>query len=499
MKKVVYLVMAAIIAISCNPTGDNGEGGGTKQTVFSISPTSSKVTALAQNLEFNVKCDNSWDAFMNLETWAKIQVKDPASGKVVVALRMNDTENERTDTLVVFSGKQRLKVPITQQGIESLLSRTEVTLTGLESQTIEIASGGSWSAAPVNSGYGDDWLEISPAGGTAGTTSVTFTAKEENYNIGDRNVLVKFLMDEHIIFATVTQKQTNAILKDRDKVELSNGEQEFSLDIQSNVDVSMKIEGDWIEEVQTKAMNRMTPTFKVSANPEQTVREGKIIFTGGGITETVSVFQAECDVLAFTSGTVEVPAEGGISSIELRSNVEYEIVWPDVDWLTEVESSMSTCAIRSDMLQFEVKTNFKPIPREAEITVFDKNSELSSTIRIVQICGIPAFASSDVYGVYGPDGEAIYQYVKKQDQTSTVYSGETFSFRILSPEESLFIELSGIPTTTENWQMVNATLMHNRDFEPKGEATKLEVYVTKQEKGKLWLVTEEGLGFIIKK
>ena len=503
MKKVLYLFAAAILTLACNNPDQPGGNSGKKETVFEVSPTSSKATALSQNLEFNVKSSKDWDAYMNLGIWAKIQMQDAASGKIVVNLSMNSTEFERTDTLVVNSDKKTIKVPISQQGIESLLSRTQVTLVGTQSQTIEVSSNTNWSAAPVNSGYGDDWLEISPAGGTAGTTTVTFKAKEENLNIGDRNMVIKFTMDSHVVLATVTQKQTDALLRDRDKVELSNGEQNFDIKIETNVDYTVSIDCDWIERVEdapaTKALNQKTETFKALANPDQTVREGTITFKGGDCTETVKVYQAECDVLAFVAESVTFPAEGGLAQVELRSNLEYEIIWPQEDWISKAAAPNAVCAIRSDVLYMDLKENFRMTPRWAEITVLDKNSEMSSTINVIQEGGNPAIKDTDVVGMYNADGTPILEYVKGSDQTSyfTDSKGNN-SFRLLSPESGKYLELRGLPEKTEMGTLCNVELHHNMDLKPKN-GTSLELIVVKAEKNKVWLITDEGLGFIIKK
>ena len=77
-----------------------------------------------------------------------------------------------------------------------------------------------------------------------------------------------------------------------------------------------------------------------------------------------------------------VPAKGGEVRVQLRSNVDYEVIIPeDVDWVEQIQSD------KADELVFNVKPNDKTEEREVGITVKDKNSDLSQIFTIKQIVG----------------------------------------------------------------------------------------------------------------
>ena len=68
--------------------------------------------------------------------------------------------------------------------------------------------------------------------------------------------------------------------------------------------------------------------------------------------------------------------------MQLRSNVDYEVIVPeDVDWVEQLQSD------KADELVFNVKPNSETSTREAEITVKDKNSDLSQIFTIIQTPG----------------------------------------------------------------------------------------------------------------
>ncbi|MDE7373795.1 MAG: hypothetical protein K2M86_00460, partial [Odoribacter sp.] len=70
-------------------------------------------------------------------------------------------------------------------------------------------------------------------------------------------------------------------------------------------------------------------------------------------------------------------------TVELRTNVDYEIVIPDTvsDWVSCLPESR---AVRTDRLQLLIGENEQPEERRAVVIVKDKNSELADTLHIRQ-------------------------------------------------------------------------------------------------------------------
>ncbi len=517
MKKFLFPIVALMAVVSScidNPARHNPK-------VFDVEPSAFKINSLAQRLQFEVNCDKEWSASMASGSWARLESADPETGLVSVSVTLNETSEERADTVIVQSGTLYHKVPVIQQGMSSVVSETHIVLTGTESKTVTLNAPAAWVASVVGGRNGSSeqvstdpgWLTISPASGKAGASEITLCAKDENLNVGDRTALVKVTTSNNVFYLTVVQKQTDAILKDRDKFELSNGGQDITIHLQTNVNYSVEISADWVERLQTKALNQFEETFRISANRDEDPRSCEITFKSETVTETVTIWQAECDVLAFvdfvqgaTSGGIDFSAEGGEGSVDLRSNVEYEIVWPAVDWITPYvldgkSADGRSYAVRYDELRFIVSPNYSLQPREAVFTVYDKNSALSDTFKVVQEAGSAAFAGIDVYGLYLVDGTPLAVYTKGVDQTG-LYSakdGQTYSFRIQDPVAETFLEFGGVPVSIAEGDGFGITLNHNQKDMPVETGTGLNVVAIKVGDGRAWLYSEDGYGLIIKK
>ena len=128
-------------------------------------------------------------------------------------------------------------------------------------------------------------------------------------------------------------------------------------------------------------MTTYTHTYYVSANPNTANREGDITIIGdNGKEEVVNIFQAQIDELVLSETEFTVPGEGGEISVYLRANVDYEIIIPEeITWVEQLSSE------REDMLLFKIAPNSETFDRIAEISVKDKNSDLSQSFTITQI------------------------------------------------------------------------------------------------------------------
>ena len=245
---------------------------------------------------------------------------------------------------------------------------------------IEIESNTDWAISD-----NADWLTIEPTEGN-GNSSITLTATASDV-YDDRNTVITVKAGDKTETFTVTQKYAEALLVTKNKFDIPQEGGDFTIEIQSNISYEIQIDSDsqsWISEApQSKALTTYTHTFSVESNPNTTKRDGSIEIIGSnGKTETVNIYQAQKDELVLSKSEETVPAKGGEVRVQLRSNVDYEVIMPEnTDWVEQIQSD------KADELIFNVKPNDKTEDRKAEITVKDKNSNLSQTFTIKQIVG----------------------------------------------------------------------------------------------------------------
>ena len=262
-----------------------------------------------------------------------------------------------------------------------------------------------WTAAVDGAASG--WLSVSPASGGAGTYTLSLvTTANDSYD--ERNASVTITSGSVKKTFTVTQKQKDALILTSNKVEVDAEGGDFSIELQANVEVAYEIEDGaqtWLAPVsRSRALASSALTFHAEANEESESRQGVIKLTGGnGLTEEVTVYQIGTGpALVLSQSEYIVSSAGETIQVELRSNTEYEIEMPAVDWLRENSSrSLSTYTH-----YFTVDPNETYDAREAVIRFVDEENGLKDSVNIVQVQKNAIILAKNKYEVSGT-GETL--------------------------------------------------------------------------------------------
>ncbi len=211
---------------------------------------------------------------------------------------------------------------------------------------------------------------------------------DNNDDYQERNASVTISLKGYNLKETVTivQKQKDAILVSSNKIEAGAEEGIYTLSIRHNVDYKYIIEGEavnWIEFVETKGSGLETSEMHihVKANESPDKRQGNIFFsTEEGLNETVVVYQEgeKESIVLTTDRNLTIGSDGGIVKVELRSNVEVSVEYPDFDWVKLVESkSHSTYTY-----YFQIDRNETHDERNVAISfVGDKTKEIVTIVQ----------------------------------------------------------------------------------------------------------------------
>lgn len=137
----------------------------------------------------------------------------------------------------------------------------------------------------------------------------------------------------------------------------------------------------WITEIDTRALTARKHRFDIAVSEEPEKREGEIYVRSGDKVETVKVYQSGGPLLLLSRNEYVVGSDGGTVTVDVRSNVEYDIDMPDVDWVEEVTA---TRGASSHTLKFAVAPNEGYDSRSVEIVFRDRNSDLKDTLTLTQ-------------------------------------------------------------------------------------------------------------------
>jgi len=231
------------------------------------------------------------------------------------------------------------------------------------------------------------WCTVSSSKGSAGTQSVDISVVENETSI-ERNATLMIVSGDKSHFIFVTQKQRDAFILSNERVEIESTGGQIEIGVKTNVDYEMHIVGDaarWIKEKKSRALVSYSHVFSIDANENMNSRNGEIRFETSENVYIVKVYQeglASNPLLVLSQKEYVVGASGETIIVEVKSNVDFGVKMPEVDWIKAITDSRS---LSTHTLRYIVESNETFDERIAEIVFYDKNSILRDTVSIVQL------------------------------------------------------------------------------------------------------------------
>ena len=376
------LSAVAAIFVACGQEPDSPEPK-SKDTVKLISGASATVGSEGGEVTVSFSASGDWTVAPSNDrtAWLSISPDSGSAGTAAVTVTVdpNDTPDERSATLRIKCGTATASVTVTQKQKDAL------TLT--PSKTQFDAEGGSFTVEVIsNIDYtfeiDVDWIHQSATKAlTAKKTTFTVDENDDTRKREGSVTLRSSLGDEKI---TVYQEAgAPSVILSRENEAVSSKGGTFTVDINTNVDVSMAITAgaEWISEVSTKAMSTHSYTFRAAPNESTDSREGKITFNNAesGVEATVTVTQMQKDALVISQALYEIGASGGAISIEATTNVELDVRISE-PWVRRI----TTKALENVSYGFEVEANAGYDVRECTITFSGGETPVSQTVTVCQ-------------------------------------------------------------------------------------------------------------------
>ena len=290
-------------------------------------------------------------------------------------------------------------------------------------QIVSFSTNTNWTLSFASTTSGATWCKASATSGNKGNATVKFTI-DENTSYDDRSVSVTIKAGTASKTFTITQKGADALLVTTNKYEVAQEGGKIEVEVKANINYELAISEtakNWITESKSKsrALTTYKHTFEIAANEESEKREGEITFKSGNKVETVKIYQAGGAILLLSQNEFTVSDAGETISIEVKSNIEYGVQMPNVDWITDVASSRG---LSSHTLKYIVSANEEYDSRSAEIIFYDKNSDLKDTLKMIQAQKNTIIISQKTYDV------------KAEGETIEVKLAANVNFEITMPE-----------------------------------------------------------------
>ena len=250
-------------------------------------------------------------------------------------------------------------------------------------QSITFTTNENWTLSVASTTSGATWCTASATNGPKGNVTVKLSVAE-NTSYDNRTVSVTIKSGTVTKTFTVSQKGVDAMLVTTDKYEVSQEGGSINIEVKANISYRMEISEkakSWITESSGRGLTSYKHTLNIAINEENKKREGEVYFKSGDKVETIKIYQAGGAILLLSENEYQVSDKGDTISVDIKSNIDFGVQMPDVDWIVDEASSRG---LSSHILKYIVSANEGYNSRSASIVFFDKNSELKDTLKIVQ-------------------------------------------------------------------------------------------------------------------
>ncbi|MFA5848800.1 MAG: BACON domain-containing carbohydrate-binding protein [Bacteroidales bacterium] len=164
-------------------------------------------------------------------------------------------------------------------------------------------------------------------------------------------------------------------------VEVPFAGSETTITVTSNTSWSISGGGGWCSIVPSSGEGTATVRLVAAKNTSNADRSTTITVIAGTLSGSVAVSQKQNDALILTKKTENLDNSARTISVELKSNITYDIIMPaGVTWITKVASK----SFDTYNHEFAIAKNTAYDSRSAKIIFKDKSSTLADTLTINQ-------------------------------------------------------------------------------------------------------------------
>ena len=317
-------------------------------------------------------------------TWCTASATSGSKGSSSVKFSVveNTSYENRSVSVTIKSGTVTKTFTISQKCAEALLVTTDKYEIAQEGGTIDIEVKANIEYKMEISEEAKDW--ISESSGRVLTPykhTLNIAMNEENkkregeviFKSGDKVETVKIYQAGGVIF-----------LLSQNEFSVSDKGGSVSVDIQSNIEYGVQMpDVDWIiDEASSRGLSSHTLKYTIKVNEGYDSRSAKIIFydENSEMKDTLKIIQAQKDAIIISMKEYDIKPEGEIIEVKLSTNVDFEIIMPEVDWITQMESR----ALNGHTLYFKVSENNGYGNRSTKILFTQKDSELKDSVIVNQ-------------------------------------------------------------------------------------------------------------------
>lgn len=166
-----------------------------------------------------------------------------------------------------------------------------------------------------------DWCSVVQQVSTSEKTAKYLVHVTENPNTENRTAVITVKGAEVNGTVKVVQTANDYLLVEQHEYTLPGEGGEFTVQMQTTGDCQIDINADWIQHVDTRAVETRTETFMVAQNATGEIRTATIVFTLDNLTESVTVTQEALSVPEADKTGMEQDAPELMKNIKIGWNL----------------------------------------------------------------------------------------------------------------------------------------------------------------------------------
>ncbi len=395
MKRLFYLLMMLSCTLwSCSKSDgsiddpDDPDNPDTPTNVtLDISVSDLVFEAEGGEKEFTIYCNSDW-TITNESEWCKTTVNQGnGNSKIIVTVGVYSEMEDRNTNLTIKAGNITKVLTVTQKdGDAIILSKDKFDIPEEGGNvTVEVKSNIQYEVS-IPSQF-QNWIKHEPETKAITVKNFTFTILE-NKEYEKREGYIVFNGNSLKDTVHIYQTAARILILSKDTYNISSAKKSIEVELKSNVNYSISIPSSashWIKLLETKAIRTDKIYFEIEENTTYDNRSAQVFIKdkNSSLCDTLYINQLQQNALILSQKQYEVLAGGEQISIEVQSNIDYEIIIPKTvqEWIEQMPQSK---AFTKSMINLEIKPNTTYDVRSAQVFIKDKNSTLSDTVQVTQ-------------------------------------------------------------------------------------------------------------------
>lgn len=404
MKTTRFLLLAAIVAwlaAGCSPGLDfveNSVRPGSAEVSLSGGNLSMVFSSSAGSASVDLDATRKWTAtFVNdrAKDWCSLSMDSGKRGvaTITVSVKDNPEYDQRSASINFVCGDVQRTIVVTQKQKDAVLLSSSRQDVGVEGGQFTVEASANVPYTYEISKAAESWLSMVGVRSLS-TKSWTFSVTA-NTSVNKREGEITFSSSAGKEVVKVYQDgETPTIVVSSSLEELTSGPASFSVEVRSNLDVTVDLPSwcDWLQEVKTKTVSTNTYRFSAEKNPTRQVRNAWIAFTNKdwGVSDTVYVMQ-DLRPIVVSNETLRASGRGWTVSFETAGSDpgSYRLAFAE-DWLSRKGQEKL-----QDGSRFLVAVAPQPedaAPRESYVLVYEQGYAEPDTVWVYQFERFPVFS-----------------------------------------------------------------------------------------------------------